>query len=472
MNKAFSIIWVLGMVIVLAGGGILVWQKMKSPAPTAQDETSAWQTYRNEEYGFEIKYPEDFLISCENTCERGYLAAKAVSKTNFIQKKWENGETDNPIISIEIYSANLPMKQWVENNFTVGSQPNGLEPYVGRGKEIIEAKVYNYSVLKFDEFFSAGSAQYTIFQNKNTLLALINARTPIGDITNVYNQMLSTFRFIENKSVKLSEVINYSFDVRVNNYVKTEGTVIGLSYDDYGGEILLTDNSGNYLLVAICHACVSQYLNILPIIKKGDTLEVKGRASFTEPKDLNLKTKYNITQRLPEKMGMLSLEGDIKINGKLMYRNEQYGFEFSYPPNFKQMANVETGAILSFQDQSNMLPRLSTLPDIYLKVLDIPAGKDFKEVLIKDVIFDGSGKNPKSFTEFSQKKIGNNDAYFIRSGLFEGILSANYYLVRGDKIFAFYLHSSPVDWTSQNFKSEKDVLNLKLQKIISTFKFL
>jgi len=61
--------------------------------------------------------------------------------------------------------------------------------------------------------------------------------------------------------------------------------------------------------------------------------------------------------------------------------------------------------------------------------------------------------------------------YYIKTGLFEGVLSINYYLVNKNQVFAFNLTSSPVDWTNPNFKPEEDLLNLNMQQILSTFKF-
>ncbi len=37
-----------------------------APCPEVKDETANWQTYRNEEYGFEIKYPLNYSES--KTC--------------------------------------------------------------------------------------------------------------------------------------------------------------------------------------------------------------------------------------------------------------------------------------------------------------------------------------------------------------------------------------------------------------------
>lgn len=154
------------------------------------------------------------------------------------------------------------------------------------------------------------------------------------------------------------------------------------------------------------------------------------------------------------------------------YENEKYGFGFKYPQNLSLINVLDNKSIIAFTDKSNTRQRLSTSPDISLKIINIPLGDDYQITLIKDVFFDASGLHPKSFAEFSTKNIGGNVAYYIRRGLFEGVLSMNYYLINKNQAFVFTLTSSPVDdWTSPNFKPENDSLNLELQQILSTFKF-
>ena len=74
MKHAFSKIWILIILIVFVAGGIFTWQyfgvpeeKVEEPEEITKDETANWQTYRNEEYGFEIKYPS-FLEGGEPGC--------------------------------------------------------------------------------------------------------------------------------------------------------------------------------------------------------------------------------------------------------------------------------------------------------------------------------------------------------------------------------------------------------------------
>jgi len=78
-NRAFSKIWIIVIILVLVGGGVLTWQylrlsKEKSELPKEVEvsqeevigrETADWKIYRNILQGYEIKYPKDFYLFTE-----------------------------------------------------------------------------------------------------------------------------------------------------------------------------------------------------------------------------------------------------------------------------------------------------------------------------------------------------------------------------------------------------------------------
>lgn len=72
MNKqSFSKLWIIVIALILIGGGVLVYRylgleipKEEVQPPEAEEEveeSTAWETYRNEEYRFEIKYPSNWI---------------------------------------------------------------------------------------------------------------------------------------------------------------------------------------------------------------------------------------------------------------------------------------------------------------------------------------------------------------------------------------------------------------------------
>ena len=59
--RAFSKIWIIVIIILLAGG-FFAWQYFGVPGKEAGDETANWKTYTNNQYGFKIKYPKDWDV--------------------------------------------------------------------------------------------------------------------------------------------------------------------------------------------------------------------------------------------------------------------------------------------------------------------------------------------------------------------------------------------------------------------------
>ncbi len=160
------------------------------------------------------------------------------------------------------------------------------------------------------------------------------------------------------------------------------------------------------------------------------------------------------------------INGDFP-SGWMVYENETAGLEISYPPSCSEAETLSRN-IVTFSCKG----KDPTLQDtIGIRKIDVPAGKDFKDVIIENTIFDGSGLNPESWSEFKETKIGDYTFYKIRTGRFEANLSYSYYLVRGNMIYDFaFLSHGVVDWTDPNLDEEADSTHVILKQMLQTLK--
>ena len=67
MTQAFSKIWIFIIFIIIFSGGIFAWQYLKIPEKETElpkeitkEEIANWKVYRDDRFGFEIKYPQDW----------------------------------------------------------------------------------------------------------------------------------------------------------------------------------------------------------------------------------------------------------------------------------------------------------------------------------------------------------------------------------------------------------------------------
>lgn len=193
INKGFkpkpkwlaSILVITGIVVL----GLIIWGGYKLFKPTStEDELKDWRTYRNEIYGFEIKYPRGWLYYESNESpSSGYVMFEPIFDNN--NRYLLVGVNDN--------KEKLPLLDFVNKQYSkqYSEQMGAASPPTEQNKIVIN----NYDAIRYD--YSEGSFFYEhvyLFQDDKVYHFLREIYGNNKDLyLDIFNQMLSTFKPIK-----------------------------------------------------------------------------------------------------------------------------------------------------------------------------------------------------------------------------------------------------------------------------------
>ncbi len=157
-----------------------------SPSPSVvADATAGWQTYRNEEYGFEVKYPNDWSHGTDVMSE-------------YFGKSFNENSVD--------FNCSFGVSVITNPDYLKSAYPNNKQVSVSIGS-IPAIKIEGLSGgINYGDYLIKGNTQNNSFEITETIEKIIinkdGDKVAFGTVNNqgcinTFNQILSTFKFTQ-----------------------------------------------------------------------------------------------------------------------------------------------------------------------------------------------------------------------------------------------------------------------------------
>lgn len=141
-------------------------------------DTSTWQTYRNDEFGFEMRYPTDWIVEIDAL---------------FFQDEIKSSKTESLITILEMENPeNLSFDDWVGKVSLLADDPP-TRPIGEYATFINGVRAYRFDSYPSDRPFAEISEIF--IESPTNRIFNIYATSAVREDRGVVNQILSTFRF-------------------------------------------------------------------------------------------------------------------------------------------------------------------------------------------------------------------------------------------------------------------------------------
>lgn len=195
-SNKYLLLGICTLVLILfsIGGIYAFWnyQKQQHNAPSAQttpvssiteasptiDPAAHWKTYTNNKYRFEFKYPAN-------------LSLDPMGGSALLGFKLEN---PSMVVTFSLYDMmnSASLSDWI-----VGHGPNTAVSFFPNAQEIHSSKRNNYEAVEWKDYVpEENTEQGSIALSYNNLAYVFNLYKPTDDSSKTFDQIIATFKFI------------------------------------------------------------------------------------------------------------------------------------------------------------------------------------------------------------------------------------------------------------------------------------
>ncbi len=149
---------------------------------TPKSETAGWKTYKNDEYGFEIRYPVDYILSEKS--EKQYIYDFQISKV--VSLSADEQYIDESSFSVFVDNASSNFKNCLKADYGIVVTPRNLD----KTKEINGNKFYVYWDKQGDAAMGgerSQMSQYHIIHDNYCYIVDFNVRWHIVGYAGIIN---------------------------------------------------------------------------------------------------------------------------------------------------------------------------------------------------------------------------------------------------------------------------------------------